>query len=72
MPIDAYREQPRKDRRGYSTVWRVYAQWTQDKIASAPPAAAAAAALPELPIPSEGQLPLWAAGVTGQDASVIG
>ena len=29
MPKDAFREQPRKDRRGYTTVWRVYDQWNQ-------------------------------------------
>src|SRR3954471_1681138 len=29
MPIDAFREQPRKDRRGYATVWRVYDQWEE-------------------------------------------
>src|SRR3954466_15339049 len=31
MPIDAFREQPRKDRRAYSTVWRVYSEWSQDR-----------------------------------------
>jgi hypothetical protein len=67
MPIDAYREQPRKDRRGYTTVWRVYAQWAQDKIASAPPVVTAA--LPEPPIPSEGQLPLWVAAAAAQDGT---
>lgn len=61
MPIDAYREQPRKDRRGYSTVWRVYDQWNQDR--SAP----SAAPLPEIHLPSDGQLPLWTSAATGQD-----
>jgi hypothetical protein len=65
MPIDAYREQPRKDRRGYSTVWRVYDQWNQDR--SAP----SAAPLPETPPPSEGQLPLWPTAAADQgDARV--
>ncbi len=27
MPVDAHREQPRTDRRSYSTVWGVYDQW---------------------------------------------
>jgi len=66
MPVDAFREQPRKDRRGYSTVWRVYDQWKQER--SAP---AAATTLPEAPIPMEGQLLLWATADTGQgDARV--
>lgn len=55
MPIDAFREQPRKDRRGYATVWRVYDQWKQ-KVSSP-----STAPLLEFPIPSDGQLTLWGA-----------
>jgi hypothetical protein len=67
MPIDAFREQPRKDRRGYTTAWRVYDQWKRERSTSTP----AGAALPETPIPSDGQLALWttaAAGEIGGDA----
>src|SRR5512144_47181 len=65
MPIDAFREQPRKDRRGYSTVWRVYDQWNQER--NAPPVTP----LPETHLLSEGQLPLWATAATDQgDAHV--
>jgi hypothetical protein len=64
MPIDAFREQPRKDRRGYTTAWRVYDQWKRERSTRAP----APAALPETPIPSDGQLALWATAVTGKGA----
>lgn len=63
MPIDAFREQPRKDRRGYSTAWRVYDQWKRERTTSTP-----AAALPETPIPNDGQLALWTTAVTGEGA----
>lgn len=33
MPIDAYREQPRKHRVVYSTVWRVWDDWRRTKTA---------------------------------------
>ena len=49
----AFREQPRKDRRGYTTVWRVYDQWNQEG------ATRSVVVVPEPPIPSEGQLSLW-------------
>ena len=54
MPVDAHREQPKKDRRAYSTVWEVYAQWKQARDARPKVAAPT-----EPPPPSEGQLPLW-------------
>jgi hypothetical protein len=61
MPIDAHREQPRRDRRAYSTVWRVYEQWKQERAAQptdpsppAPPAASAAQlALPSIEVTAE-------------------
>lgn len=42
MPIDAYREQPRKHRLVYSTVWRVWDDWRRERnvapsIAAPPP-----------------------------------
>lgn len=59
MPIDAFREQPRKDRRVYSTVWHVHEQWKQERDARP------VAALPtEAPAPSpEGQLTLWSTAI---------
>jgi Transposase DDE domain len=33
MPIDAYREQPRKQRLVYSTVWRVWDDWRRERAA---------------------------------------
>jgi hypothetical protein len=57
MPVDAHREQPRRDRRAYSTVWRVYEQWRQERRARAE-------VMPttEMPqVPSDGQLTLWTA-----------
>ena len=56
MPVDAHREQPRKDRRAYSTVWRVYEQWKQERAQAAQrvqPVASPA-------VPLDGQLALWA------------
>jgi hypothetical protein len=64
MPIDAFREQPRKDRRGYTTAWRVYDQWKRERSTSTP----AAATLPETPIPNDGQLALWTTAVTDEGA----
>jgi hypothetical protein len=55
MPKDAFREQPRKNRRGYTTVWRAYDEWNNQEGS----ARAADAPLPEPPLPSEGQLSLW-------------
>jgi hypothetical protein len=60
MPKDAFREQPRKDRRGYTTVWRAYDEWNNQKGA-----ARAAEAPPEPPLPSEGQLSLWRTTTAG-------
>jgi len=62
MPIDAFREQPRKDRRGYTTAWRVYDQWKRERNTSTP----AAATLPETPIPSDEQLALWTTAAAGE------
>lgn len=59
MPIDAHREQPKKERRAYSTVWLVYQQWREQREARpGDPAAESAAALP-----TEGQLALWSSKV---------
>jgi hypothetical protein len=63
MPIDAHREQPRKDRRAYSTVWRVYSEWSQDRSARS------AASLPETEPPREDQLPLWGTADADQAAA---
>lgn len=60
MPIDAHREQPRKDRRAYSTVWQVYQQWKQER-ACVPVVEAAALTITAPP----GQLALWAAIAEG-------
>jgi len=63
MPIDAHREQPRKDRRAYSTVWRVYSEWSQDRSARS------AASLHETEPPREEQLPLWGTAAADQAAA---
>ena len=63
MPIDAYREQPRKDRRAYSTVWRVYNEWSQGRSARS------AAPLDETDPPREEQLPLWGTAAADQAAA---
>lgn len=70
MPIDAHREQPRSDRRAYSTVWEVYEQWRRER---APRSATNVAATPD-PEPATStaapQLPLWSAsGAAALDAS---
>jgi hypothetical protein len=57
MPIDAHREQPRKDRRVYSTVWRVYEQWKHERTHR--PSAEAA----PLATPPDGQLAMFASEV---------
>jgi hypothetical protein len=57
MPIDAYREQPRKQRVVYSTVWRVWSDWQRERDAKQ--SAAVAEAQPEQAAVSiEGQLAL--------------
>ncbi|MDQ3341946.1 MAG: hypothetical protein M4D80_42915, partial [Myxococcota bacterium] len=54
MPVHAHREQPRKDRRAYSTVWQVYRQWKDER-----PLLTTAAVVPvAVPLPQEGQLTL--------------
>jgi hypothetical protein len=63
MPIDAHREQPRKDRRAYSTVWRVYSDWGQDRSARSD------ALLHETAPPREEQLPLWGTATADQPAA---
>src|SRR3990167_11198533 len=52
-PTDAHREQPRKARHAYSTVWEVFTQWKQTR--PAPPAAAPI----EVPLTKAAQLTLW-------------
>lgn len=56
MPVHAHREQPRKDRRVYSTVWRVYEQWRQARARH--PVTPPPAVMPP-PSASAGQLTLW-------------
>lgn len=54
MPVHAHREQPKRDRRAYSTVWEIYTQWKharQARPVTTPPS--------EIALPSEGQLTLW-------------
>lgn len=55
MPIDAHREQPKKDRRAYSTVWRVYEQWRQEREQRSQPIEPALSSVEVV----EGQLALW-------------
>ena len=63
MPVDAHREQPRTDRRAYSTVWAVWEQWRSERQASQRPPANVPT--PVLVTPDESttnnQLPLWSA-----------
>jgi len=54
MPIDAHREQPRKHRVVYSTVWRVWDEWRRDRAARR----TAEPALEVASIAIEGQLAL--------------
>jgi len=56
MPVDAHREQPRRDRRAYSTVWMVWEQWRSERASRV---AANATSTPDVPATSESQLPLW-------------
>jgi hypothetical protein len=56
MPIDAHREQPRKGRLVYSTVWRVWDEWRRERAAQR---TGAREPTPETaPIAIEGQLAL--------------
>lgn len=64
MPVDVAREQPRKDRRAYSTVWTVYDQWRREKARPAEPAIGASSAAIA---PPDGQLGLWPAAVAGDE-----
>lgn len=59
MPIDAHRDQPRNDRRAYSTVWEVYEQWRADRAMRSSPSTAVKVG--EEPAPSAPQLSLWSA-----------
>ena len=52
-PTDAHREQPRKARHAYSTVWEVFTQWKQNR--PAPPVAATI----DVPLTKAAQLTLW-------------
>jgi hypothetical protein len=53
MPIDAHREQPRKQRLVYSTVWRVWDEWRRERAARQP-----AEVTVDTPIAIAGQLAL--------------
>ncbi|MDQ3370936.1 MAG: hypothetical protein M3680_36420 [Myxococcota bacterium] len=57
MPIDAHREQPRRDRRAYSTVWMVWEHWRREQASRRTKATAAIDA--PASTSSESQLPLW-------------
>lgn len=61
MPIDAHREQPRHDRRSYSTVWNVWEQWRLERAHTTASARATTIAAPpvETPPPSTPQMALW-------------
>ena len=61
MPIDAHREQPRKQRLVYSTVWRVWDEWRRERAARQPVEAAQETA----PIVIAGQLALPIAAPDG-------
>lgn len=54
MPVDAYREQPRKQRLVYNTVWRVWNDWRQERNAKSPTTVASGPP----PVVVEGQLAL--------------
>lgn len=58
MPIDAHREQPKHDRRAYSTVWETYEQWRKQHGPSSTGGVSSPIESPLEPTPS--QLPLWA------------
>lgn len=59
-PINVFREQPRRGRLSFSTVWRVFEQWQQVRtVRPVPPPAPAPA------IASDGQLTLWPAITAG-------
>ena len=69
MPADAEREQPRKDRRAYSTIWRIYDEWRRMKatrsVESKAPSVSVDVPLVAAP---DGQLALWPAPVVvGED-----
>lgn len=64
-PTDAHREQPRRNRLAYSTVWEVHALWKQERPAQL------AATRPEMTIPSEGQMTLWRTETTNDIADPV-
>jgi hypothetical protein len=61
MPIDAYREQPRKQRLVYSTVWRVWDDWRREREATKSTAIAAELETAGASVADEPQLALWLA-----------
>ena len=61
MPIDAHREQPRHDRRSYSTVWNVWEQWRLARQSASASAMPTTAPPVEAPPPMAPQLALWSA-----------
>lgn len=65
MPVHAHREQPRRDRRAYSTVWRVFEQWKQER-ANQPKATPS-----EIALPLAGQLTLWNAATNDDENSLV-
>lgn len=68
MPVDAHREQPRKDRRAYSTVWQVYQQWRRARgrgqHESDEPIVAPTT-------PPDGQLALWSVDADRDDGGRV-
>lgn len=60
-PIDAHREQPRRDRRAYSTVWEVWAQWRRERERGQPTPTVANEAPPPIVDTPTPQLTMWTA-----------
>lgn len=62
MPVDAEHEQPRRDRRAYSTIWRVYDEWRRMKATRPTESQVLSVDAPPVAAP-DGQLALWPASV---------
>lgn len=70
-PMAVFREQPRRGRLGYGTVWREHRAWQQAhavELHAATKSTAAAAPPPPAPV-SDGQLALWSAAMSSDEAS---
>ena len=62
-PINVFREQPRRGRLSFPTVWRAFEKWKQDRAARPVPPPVAAPT-----ITSDGQLTLWPEITAGEPA----